>query len=54
MAKAKQDFVSKFAHTWSDELPDFPAQLQQTESLDRWWSMTEIDVIEIDSAWKPS
>jgi hypothetical protein len=54
MAKAKQDFVSQFARTWSEEFPDFTAQIQQTESFDRWWSMSEIDVIEIDSAWKPS
>jgi hypothetical protein len=54
MAKAKQDFVSEFVSTWSDEFPEFTALLQPTESFDRWWSMSKIDVIEIDSAWKPS
>jgi hypothetical protein len=54
MTKAKQDFVAEFLSTWSDEFPDFTAQLQPTESFDRWWSISPIDVIEIDSAWKPS
>lgn len=54
MAKAKQDFVSQFVRTWSGEFPDFTIQVQQTESFDRWWSMSEIDVIEIDSSWTPS
>lgn len=54
MAKAKQDFIVEFASTWAAEFPDFTAQLEPTESFDRWWSMSEIAVIEIDSAWKPS
>ena len=54
MAKAKQDFLAEFARTWSDEFPDFTAQLQQPESFDRWWSICEIAVTEIDSAWTPS
>ena len=54
MAKAKQDFVAEFVRMWSDEFPDFTAHLQQLESFDRWWSMSQIDVIEIDSAWTPS
>jgi len=53
MAKAKQDFVAEFVSTWSDEFPDFTAQLQPAESFGRWWSITQIDVIEIDSAWDP-
>ena len=54
MAKAKQDFVTEFVRTWAGEFPDFTAHLQPTESFDCWWSMSKIDVIEIDSAWKPS
>jgi hypothetical protein len=51
MAKAKLGFVTEFVSTWSDEFPDFTAQLQPTESFDRWWTISQIDVIEIDSAW---
>jgi len=54
MAKAKQDFVVEFMSTWSDEFPDFTRSLQAAESFDRWWTISKIDVIEIDSAWKPS
>jgi len=54
MTKAKQDFVTEFVATWSDEFSGFTAQLGQAERFDRWWSISEIDVIEIDSAWKPS
>lgn len=54
MAKAKQDFVTKFVATLSDDFPGFTAQLSQPESFDRWWSISEIAVAEIDSAWTPS
>ena len=54
MAKAKQDFVAEFVSTWSDDYPDFTVQLHPAESFDRWWSMSEIDLIEIDSGWIPS
>jgi hypothetical protein len=53
LTKAKQDFVSNFARTWSDEFSDFVTQLRPTDSFDHWWSMSEISVIEIDSKWKP-
>jgi hypothetical protein len=54
MTKAKQDFITEFVATWSDDFPGFTAQLRQPESFDRWWSISEIDVTEIGSAWKPS
>jgi len=54
MAKAKQDFVAEFVLIWSDEFPEFTAQLQVADSFDHWWSLSEIDVVEINSAWKPS
>jgi hypothetical protein len=54
MTKAKQDFVTEFVATWSDAFSVFTAELGQPECFDRWWSISEIDVIEIDSAWKPS
>ncbi|MHA3774502.1 hypothetical protein ACXR0O_23505 [Verrucomicrobiota bacterium sgz303538] len=53
-AKAKEDFVAEFVHLWSDAFPEFTSQLQPRESFDQWWSLSEIDVIEIDPAWKPS
>lgn len=54
MTKAKHDFIAEFMFTWSDDFPAFMEQLRQAESFDRWWSISEIDVAEIDSAWKPS
>lgn len=54
ITKAKQHFINKFVATWSDELSGFTAQLGQPECFDRWWSISEIDFYEIDSAWKPS
>jgi hypothetical protein len=54
MTKAKQDFIAGFAATWSGDFPGFTAQLDQPESFDRWWSISEIAVTEIDSAWTPS
>ena len=54
IAKAKQEFVSEFVANWSDDFPEFFAQLQQPMCFDRWWSISQIDVVEIDPAWKPS
>ena len=54
IVKAKQDFVSEFAATWSEDFPGFAAQLQQPECFDRWWSISEIAVTEIDPAWTPT
>jgi hypothetical protein len=54
MTKAQQHFVTEFVATWSDDYPGFAAQLGEPECFDRWWSMSEIDVIEIDAAWTPS
>jgi hypothetical protein len=54
MTKAKRDFITEFADVWSEEFPEFTAQLGEPECFDRWLSISEVDVIEIDSAWKPS
>jgi hypothetical protein len=54
MTKAKEDFIGEFLTTWSADFPGFAEQLRQTENFDRWWSMSEVDVIEIESGWKPS
>ena len=54
MTKAKQDFITEFAATWSEDFPGFTAQLGQARCFDRWWSISQIDVTEIDAAWTPS
>jgi len=54
MTKAKQDFITEFTATWSGDFPGFTAQLGQAECFDRWWSISQIDVTEIDAAWTPS
>ena len=54
MTKAKRDFITDFADVWSEDFPEFKAQLGEPECFDRWWSISEVGVMEIDSAWKPS
>ena len=54
MTKAKQDFISEFVATWSDDFPGFTAQLGQPDCFDHWWSISEVAVTEIDSARTPS
>jgi hypothetical protein len=54
MTKAKQDFISEFVAAWSGDFPAFTAQLGQPECFDHWWSISDITVTEIDSAWTPS
>jgi hypothetical protein len=54
MTKAKRDFVSEFTDVCSEDIPEFTAQLSDPECFDRWWSISEVDVLEIDSAWTPS
>jgi hypothetical protein len=51
--KAKKDFLSKFKVTWSEDFPQFVAKLAETKCFDQWWSISEIDVIEINSARTP-
>lgn len=53
-SKAKQDFVASFVGLWAENFPAFTSQLQQPECFDHWWTLLEIDVMEIDSAWAPS
>lgn len=54
LEKAKQDFLVEFVSTWSEDFPAFTVELRQPESFNRWWSISEIEVVEIESAWKPS
>jgi len=54
IAKAKGDFVAEFANLWSADFPQLTAQLTDAECFDRWWSVSEIDILEIDPRWNPS
>ena len=56
ISKAKSDFVANFVKVWSEDFTTFTAQLRGTpvsEHFDRWWSITETELIELDAKWNP-
>jgi hypothetical protein len=56
-AKAKEDYISEVIDLWSEHFPEIINQLRKeaaSESFDQWWTISELDVIEIDDAWRPS
>jgi hypothetical protein len=59
MSKAKRDFIREFVGLWSDgDLQTFTGRLRlvedQEHSFDQWWTIRELDVIEIDPEWRPA
>ena len=56
-AKAKQDFVADIVRRCSAEFPRFTNQLINgpiDELFDKWWTLSELSVMEIDPSWRPS
>jgi hypothetical protein len=56
VSKAKRDFITEFVDLWSGEFGAFAAQLRAAadpECFDKWWTISEVDIIEIDPAWRP-
>ena len=55
--KAKKDFIADFIDFWSEEFSELigqPRKDAESEFFDKWWNISELDVIEIDDAWWPS
>jgi hypothetical protein len=57
LSKAKEDFVAEFLSMYADQFPAFKHELcsaPPVESFDRWWTISLIDVIDINPSWRPS
>ena len=54
LAKAKGDFVAEFTNLWSEDFSQFTARHVDSGCFDQWWSISEVDIMEIDSKWEPS
>lgn len=56
-SKAKQDFIAETVSLYSEEFPTFIDGLRKLptdESFDRWWTLSELHVLEINPSWRPS
>jgi hypothetical protein len=56
-SKAKQDFIAEIVDLYSDDFPAFTDELRNRsvdEAFDRWWTLSELSVLEIDPTWRPA